>query len=850
VNVRTLVVAWVLAGASLVSVAQGPHELTASEKAKVDGIIAKMTLEEKIDYIGGTGFAVRAMPRLQLPSLEMSDGPLGVRSNHGVPSTTYAGGIALTASWDRSLASAVGGGIGRDACARGVMYMLGPAVNIYRSPRDGRNFEYMGEDPYLAGQMATGYIEGMQAQGVSATVKHYAANNSEFLRHDSDSVIGERALREIYLPAFEAAVRQGHVGAVMNSYNLVNGVHATQNPFLNIQVLRKEWGFPGTLMSDWNASYDGVAEANNGLDLEMPTGKFMNKASLLPAVKSGAVKEATIDEKVRHILTTAMMFGWLDRPQQDTSIKLDDPQDNAVALRSARESVTLLKNEGALLPLDKAHVKTVLVVGRNADPGAPIGGGSAAVKPVHTISLLEGLKMVAPGVHVDYEAGLPSLSELANQTTFMTAKAAGKPGVTVEVFDGKDLAGKPEISTADHINIAHGMKGDPTDGAGKKGVPVRSRRITGYYDASTTGDYLIAMAGSTEGSGERLLIDGKLVVDDWKYKSAAEPHLTMHLTAGMHQVIAESWRIRANGGRIRVGICRASDVVSQRAKELAAKADVVIVAAGFQGDPSDNENEREGSDRTFTLPSGQDELISAMVAANPKTIVDVTSGGNVDSRTWFSSVPVWVQQWYGGQAEGQALVEVLFGDTNPSGHLPATFERSAQDNPTYNNYYPVDDKERVIYKEGIFVGYRGYEKNGVKPLFPFGYGLSYTTFTFGHLKIVPGSGATATVEFQVTNTGKRAGAEVAQVYVGENASKVERPKHELKGFARVELAPGEMKTVSVPLDARSFAYWSEAKHGWTIDPGTFTISVGDSVESLPLTGAFHMPASATRDASF
>ena len=364
---------------------QGPHRLSAAEEARVDDLVKRMTMEQKLAYIGGTGFAVRAVPELGLPAFEMSDGPYGVRSNSGFPSTTYAAGIGLAASWDRELASRVGMGIGRDARARGVHYMLGPGVNIYRSPRNGRNFEYFGEDPFLSGEMASGYITGMQTQGVSATVKHYLGNNSEFLRHDSDTVIDERTVREIYLPAFEAAVRKGQVGAVMNSYNLIDGKHATENGYFNIDVLRKEWGFQGTLMSDWVATYDGVAAANGGLDLEMPSGAFINAKNLQPALAAGTVSQATIDLKVKHILATAAMFGWLDGRQRDPAVSVYSRDSNQTALRSARESVTLLKNQGGLLPLDKNSVKTILVVGPDAYPGVPVGGGSAGVVPFHKV---------------------------------------------------------------------------------------------------------------------------------------------------------------------------------------------------------------------------------------------------------------------------------------------------------------------------------------------------------------------------------------------------------------------------------------------------------------------------------
>ncbi len=377
-----------------------------------------------------------------------------------------------------------------------------------------------------------------------------------------------------------------------------------------------------------------------------------------------------------------------------------------------------------------------------------------------------------------------------------------------------------------------------------------AERYTGYFDAKSAGDYLIALAGEGEGTGNRVYIDDKLVIDNWRLLRAFEPHLTLPLSAGTHKVVVEGWQRGPLPTRLRLAILPEDQVVNQRAKELAAKADAVIVATGFVNS-RDYTSESEGGDRTFDLPYGQDALIRAMAAANPRTIVTVTSGGNVDSTTWIDKVPALLEGWYGGQAGGRAMAEILFGDINPSGHLPATFERRAEDNPTFNNYYPQDNSIQVVYKEGIFVGYRGYEKNNIKPLFPFGYGLSYTTFTFSNLKVQRGSGAAlATVDFDITNSGQRPGAEVAQVYVSDPHAKVPRPMHELKGFERVELAPGETRHVSVPLDARAFAYWDDHGHHWTIDPGRFNIAVGDSVASLPLTGSVEITNTEAHAGSF
>ncbi len=842
---RTPLFSCLLAAAvsALPLLSQAPHSLSPGEQQKIESLIHAMTLEQKIDYIGGTGFAIRSVPALGLPAFEMSDGPYGTRSNSGFPSTTYAAGIGLAASWDRELAARVGAGIGRDARARGVHYMLGPGVNIYRSPRNGRNFEYFGEDPFLSSNIAVGYITGMQQQGVSATVKHYVGNNSEFLRHDSDSIIEPRAMRELYLPAFEAAVKTAHVGAVMDSYNLIDGQHATQNAQFNIDIVRKEWGFPGVMMSDWLATYDGVAAANGGLDVEMPEGKFMNRKNLMPAIQAGTLKESTIDAKIRHVLTTAEEFGWLDRPQVDPSISYFDAQNKAAALDSARESAVLLKNDNHLLPLDKSQLKTVLVVGPDAYPGVPVGGGSAGVVPFHLVSDMEGLTTaLGASVNVLYDRGLPALSDLALATDFTTTATGEKPGVIVETFANETLSGPPvETAVAPHINASGTswqslMEDDPASVMAlftSEGKRISHRR-TGYYTAAAAGKYIVALEGAGEGTGNRVYLDGKLIIDDWKLVRAFQPDLTIDLSKGTHKVVVEDSQQSPVGGHIRFAIAEQDKIVNARAIELAGKADVVIVAAGFQA-----ESEGEGGDRTFTLPYGQDELIRAMADANKKTIVSVTSGGGVDFSQWLERVPAVLETWYAGQEGGTALAEILLGQVNPSGHLPATFEKRLQDNPTYDNYYPEGDSSRVVYKEGIFVGYRGYEHNHVKPLFPFGYGLSYTTFKFANLVVSPdtaGSNPKVSVTFDVTNTGSVAGADVAQVYVSEGHAEVVRPARELKGFERVQMAPGETKHVSVELDARSFAYYSVAKKSWTIDPGRFGIEVGDSVESLELKG--------------
>jgi beta-glucosidase len=676
--------------------AQAPVPDSPAIEAKAHAMIAKLTLEEKIELLGGIGnMFTRPMPAIDLPQFKMSDASVGVRTWGST--TAYAGGVALAATWDSDFARKLGESLGRDARARNVNFLLGPGVNIARSPLSGRNFEYLSEDPFLNSALVVPFIEGVQSQGVAATVKHYALNDQEFNRHNASSDVDERTMREIYLPAFEAAVTKAHVDAVMDSYNLVNGVHSTQNDFLNLKVLKGEWGFQGVLMSDWDATYDGVAAVNNGLDLEMPSPKFMNAKNLIPAVQAGQVKESVIDEHLLRLFRTELRYGFTNRPQFDPADSTYSVADRPVALQGALESITLLKNDGHLLPLDPAKVKSIAIIGPDAYPAVTGGGGSSEAHAFEPVSILTGIaNLLGPDVHIFYSAGIP-------------------------------------------------------DGPGQK--------------------------------------------------------------------------------------------------EAVAQADAVIVSVGFSA-----ASEREGSDRTFTLPPGQDALVEAVVAMNPRTIVTLTGGGGMDTSRWLDKVPVLLHTWYPGQEGGTAVAQILFGQHDPEGKLPISFDRSWDENPSSKWYYgdPKDSTtlntigadgqpkdytvEHIKYGDKLMVGYRYWTTIGKHPLFPFGFGLSYTTFSFSNL-VVPASaapGSTVAASFDVTNTGSVAGAEVAELYVSDPSAQVDRPERELKGFAKVRLDAGATQHVTISLDARAFSYWNETTQKWTIDPGKFTIRVGDSSENTPL----------------
>jgi beta-glucosidase len=765
-----------------------------------------------------------AIPSIDLPRFKMSDASVGVRT--WGPTTAYAGGAALAATWDRDFARKLGESLGRDARARGVHFLLGPGVNIARSPICGRNFEYLSEDPFLNATLVVPYIQGVQSRGVIATVKHYAANNQEYSRHDTDSEVDERTLREIYLPAFEAAVSKGHVDAVMDSYNLLNGVHATQNEFLNLKVLKGEWGFQGVLMSDWDATYDGVAAANNGLDLEMPSPRFMNAKTLLGAVKDGRVKESTIDDKILRLLRTEIRYSFEDRPQFDPSVSTYSVVDRAIALEGARESLTLLKNDDHLLPLDASNIRTIAVIGPDAWPAVPGGGGSSQATAFEPVSILTGIaNLVGPYVHVLYTRGLPEMDEVFRNTHW-------DGGVKVDSYANKDFSGTPETAKRSSLgDWQPNMWSVPAD------TMQRSVRYTAAYRAEKAGKYLL-LAAVSDGDGIRLSVDSKEMPIPPHAEGLAPLFYTLDLTAGQTVHVVADYLPRAPGVHLSLGMASEEDLVSKDAKNFAAAADVVVVTVGYN--PG---TESEGIDRTFSLPWGQDALIEAVANANRHTIVTLTAGGGADTRRWLDKVPALLHTFYPGQEGGTAVAEVLFGKHNPEGKLPVSFDRAWEDNPSYAYYYPIagaDTKLHVAendhppvdltighvkYEDRLMVGYRYWTTMGKHPLFPFGYGLSYTTFSFANLQLpaTAASGSDVTVSFDVTNTGKTAGAEVAQLYVSDPSAKAKRPERELKGFEKVRLAPGETKHVTLSLDARAFSYTNETTHTINNDTRKFVI---------------------------
>jgi beta-glucosidase len=821
---------------STLALAQAPVPDSPAIEAKAHAWIEKLTLEQKVELVGGVDdMYTHSATAIGLPRFKMSDASVGVRS--WGPTTAYAGGVALAATWDTGFARKLGESLGKDARARGVNFLLGPGVNIARSPIAGRNFEYLSEDPYLNATIVVPYIEGVQSQGVIATVKHYAVNSQEYNRHNVSSDVDERTMRELYLPAFEAAVTKGHVDAVMDSYNLINGVHATQNEFLNLKVLKGEWGFKGILMSDWDATYSTIGAANNGLDLEMPGPRFMNPKALLAAIQAGSIKESTIDEKLLRIFRTELRYGFIDRPQFDPSNSTYSIADRAVALQGALESITLLKNEGHLLPLDASKIKTVAIIGPDAWPAVPGGGGSSEATAFDPVSMVTGIaNLIGPGVHVLYSRGLPSENDIFDNTHWQ-----GR--VKVETFPSNDFTGTTDVTSMGNVSD---WKPSPWDV--EKPQP-RSIRYTAAFKAEKEGKYLILAAAAGE-DAFTVSVDGKDVLSQVHAEGQVPQSATLQLAAGQTINVVADYLPHAPGVRLGLGLASEADLVSEEVRQFSAAADVTVVAAGFN-----DLTEGEGQDRTFELPWGQDALIEAAVNANPHTIVALTGGGAMDTRRWLDRVPALLHVWYPGQEGGTAIAEVLFGKHNPEGKLPVSFDRSWEDNPSHDFYYPIKGADTALhvtetdgrkvdyviphvnYGDKLMVGYRYWTTTGKHPLFPFGFGLSYTTFSISNLQAPANAqaGSPVTVTFDVTDTGSVEGAEVAQLYVSDPSAKATRPERELKGFEKVRLAPGETKHVTLILDARSFSYWDEAKQKWAIDPGKFVLGVGDSSENTPLT---------------
>ncbi|MCJ1306561.1 hypothetical protein MMC25_000204 [Agyrium rufum] len=822
-------------------------------------IAATLTLEEQISLLAGKDFwRTVAIPSKGIPSIKTTDGPNGARGaffKNGSPAALFPCGISLAATWNTDLVREVGEHLAEETKAREADVLLAPTICMHRSPLGGRNFESFSEDPLLTGKLAASYVNGLQGRGVAATVKHFVGNEQETLRMSINSVIAERPLREIYLKPFEIAVREARPWALMTSYNLVNGIHADMNMHTLVDILRGEWKYDGLVMSDWTGINSVEDSIRAGCDLEMPGPTKWRGEKALKAVSEGRLDPADVERAAANVIHLVQQTRGLEGQPEGPERADDVPSRRKLIRRAGHEGLTLLKNEGGVLPI-RHDVQSIAVIGPNANRAIAGGGGSASLNPYYLTSPHEGLKNSFSG-KITYSQGCDTTKWLPLASESDCKTPSGRPGVILEYYKGDKFQGDPV-----HVQHKAGTDLFLWDSAPMDMLPAYSFKVKFNITPSKTGTHTFGFM--TVGPG-RLIINNELFIDNWDWTEEGEAMFDgsvdvlkkIYLEGGKPiDILVESTNeIRPRSkmsfegphhqyGGCRIGYMEESSVdLLQEAIEAASKADVAVVCVGL-----DAEWESEGYDRqTMDLPrdGNQDELVSAIVKANPRTIV-VNQSGTPVTMPWADEVPAIIQGWYQGQEAGNALADVLLGRASPSGKLPVTFPKRLRDNPAYHNW--PGENETVIYGEGLFIGYRHYEAAQITPLFPFGHGLSYTEFKYGEPSLdhttLTESG-TITLSVPVTNSGPVTGSEIVQAYVKDIKSRFPRPDKELKAFAKIELAPGETRTVTLSLDKHSVGYYDTSLDAWIAEEGDFEVLIGASSADIRCQCSFDVKESFT-----
>ena len=799
----------------------------------IDQIIKTLTLDEKVSLLSGfNSWYTNKIEKKNIPSIKMSDGPNGVRgdSNSGKSSACFPCAISIGSTWDLPLIKNIGIALGEEAQAKDVDVLLGPTINIHRHPLGGRHFESFSEEPFLTGKIATNSVQGVQSKNVAACLKHFVGNDTEYERHSISSNIDAQTLREIYLLPFEMGIKEGNAKVVMSAYNKLNNIFCSSHQDLLIKILKEEWGFDGYVVSDWGAALETIENANGGLDLEMPGPSNVWGKTLIDAVEASEVSEKLIDDKVKRILTVAEFSNRFQKPQIKAEQAIDQPKHRLLLRKAAADGMVLLKNEGSL-PLKK-NIKKLAVIGPNALEAQIIGGGSASLRPHYQIHPLEAVQeRLGHETEILYSKGchthkyLPKINEELMEE---------KDGFLVEYFDGNQFDKNlilEERLTGSKFWVFEGFAKDVIS---KEERPDISVRFSCTYKPDISGLHEFEIFGIGKC---RLLIDGNELIDNWTSMDPGEAFFTFgsaskkgvtNLQKGEAYKIEVQYKFEGSFPAVYIG-CQAPDEVDifQEALETASHADDVILIVGTNSDW-----ETEGNDRAdFNLPANQNKLIEAILELNQNTVVVINTGSPIHM-PWEKKAKAIIQTWFAGQEFGNALVDILSGEVNPSGKLPTTFPVKIEDTPAYKNY--PGKNLQMNYDEKLLVGHRWYESNSIKPLFCFGHGLSFTSFNYQNLEVTTGSDFVVTCKFEIQNTGDISGLEIAQCYVGFASPLPGEPYKTLQGFVKEEIGANELKKVEIKLGPRNFSFWSVETNTWQIREGSYQILIGSSSENILL----------------
>ncbi|UPK99043.1 hypothetical protein LCI18_009978 [Fusarium solani-melongenae] len=821
--------------------------------------LATLSLKEKVSLLTAADFwRTRAIPEKGIPAIKTTDGPNGARGGifvGGTKAALFPCGISLAATWNKDLLYQVGQHLALEAKARSAEMLLAPTVCMHRHPLGGRNFESFSEDPLLTGKLAAQYIKGLQDRGVAATIKHFVGNEQETNRLTIDSLITERPLRELYLRPFEIAIREANPWAVMSSYNLINGIHADLNKHTLKDILRGEWGYDGTVVSDWGGINSSIESVQAGCDIEFPYSAKWRLDKLITAANEGLISMEDIDQAAENMLTLVERLKGSDMSPEEPE-REDDRRETRELIRAAgHEGLTLLKNDHGILPLCPKSTK-VAVIGPNANRAIAGGGGSASLNPYYNTIPLDSIRKVSQK-KVTFAQGCYIHKWLPVASDYCTDKS-GKPGVNIDWFAGDKFEGSPVVIQRRTNTDLFLWDSAPLQQVG----PEWSAIATTYLTPKTTGKHTISFMSVGPG---KLYVNGQLVLDLWEWTEEGEAmfdgsvdylvdvdmeadkavELRVEMTNELRPISKQKqFGITHKYGGCRIGF-KEQDRVNyiQEAVETAQAADVAVVIVGV-----DAEWESEGYDRqTMDLPvdGSQDRLIEAVVKANPRTIV-VNQSGSPVHMPWADHVPVIIQGWYQGQEAGNALADVLFGIQNPSGKLPATFPKRIEHTPAWHTW--PGENHKVLYGEGLYIGYRHYDHAKITPLFPFGHGLSYTTFEYGRPEI---STRTLTpdgvinITLAISNIGSRAGAETVQLYVHDEKSRLPRPEKELVAFEKVFLEADETRHITISLDKYAVGYYDETVPGWIAEEGAFKVLIGASSADIRQSTKFSVKESFT-----